>query len=218
MKYSLRLMFQALILMFEGATAWDRIALQPPGVVRVFFLRLLPMMIITTVLEGMGLQHWGKWQPDFHKVRTFSQNQVILYEAGQFVLNLVMILVSAWLVQVMGRTFHGRDTYTYSRSFTVVVCSLSPMFLFRLLDPFPGMNPFIPWAIGIMLSIWVMYDGLPRLLVPDPTHAFGLFLSCSFVLVLATGLVRVVTGLYLQGNAGFSSSFLGRNINELIGR
>ena len=92
------------------------------------------------------------------------------------------------------------------------------MFLFRRLDPFAGMNPFIPWAIGIMLSIRVLYDGLPRLLVPDPTHAFGLFLSCSFVLVLATGLVRVVTGLYLQGNAGFSSSFLGRNINELIGR
>jgi hypothetical protein len=210
-------MFQALILMFEGATAWDRIAQQAPGPARVFCLRLLPMMLLTTALEGLGLAHWGKWQPDVLHYRIFSSKQIIGYEAGQFLLNLVIILLSAWLVQVMGRTFHGRDTYTYNRSLTVVVCSLSPMFLLRLLDPLPGMNPYISWALGIVLSVWVLYDGLPRLLLPDPTHAFGLYLSCAFVLVLATGAVRIFTGLYLQGNASFSQSALGRGMIELIG-
>ena len=202
--------------MFEGAAAWDRIALQMPGLARVFCLRLLPMMILTASLEGLGLAHWGKWQPDFRHYRFFSQNQIISYEVAQSLLNLVMILLCGWLVQVMGRTFHGRDTYTYTRSFTTVVCSLSPMFLLRLLDVFPGISPYITWSLGIVLSVWVLYDGLPRLLVPDPTHAFGLYLSCAFVLVLATGSVRIFTALYLQGSASFAHSALGRGIIDLM--
>ena len=217
MDYDKNLMFQALILMFEGATAWDRIALQAPGLARVFFFRLLPMMVITAALEGLGLARWGKWQPEFRHYRFFTNDQIVTYEVAQSLLNLVMILLCSWLVQVMGRTFHGRDTYTYGRSFTAVVCSLGAMFLLRLLDPLPVMNPYISWALGIVLSIWILYDGLPRLLLPDPTHAFGLYLSGAFVLVLATGSVRVFTALYLQGNAGFSHSFIGHTIIELIG-
>jgi len=210
-------MFQALIFMFEGAAAWDRIALQAPGIVRVFCLRLVPMMVITAALEGLGLAHWGKWQPEFRHYRIFTPNLIVTYEVAQSLLNLVTILLCAWLVQVMGRTFHGRDTYTYGRSFTAVVCSLSPMFLLRLLDVLPIMSPYISWALGILLSVWVLYDGLPRLLLPDPTHAFGLYLSCAFVLVLATGSVRMFTGLYLQGNVGFAHSFIGHSIIELMG-
>ncbi len=210
-------MFQAFIFMFEGAPAWDRLALQNPGLARVFFLRLVPMMVITAGLEGWGLVHWGKWQPAFHDNRAFSLNHAIAYEIIQSVLNLVMILISAKLLQVMGRTHHCRETYTYLRSLTVVVCSLSPLFLLRLLDVFPAMSPYIPWAIGIVLSIWVLYDGLPRFLLPDPTHAFGLFLSSAFMLLLATCLVRVITAMYLEGNAGFAHSFLGRSIIDLIG-
>ena len=92
------------------------------------------------------------------------------------------------------------------------------MFLLRLLDPFPGMNPFLTWLAGILLSIWILYDGLPRLLLPDPTHALGLYMSSSIVLFMATGLVRGVTGLYLLDNVGFAHTFIGRKIMELIGQ
>jgi len=210
-------MIQALVLMFEGGPAWDRIVLKAQGFARVFWLRLLPMLVITTVLEGLGLVHWGKWQPDFRYCKPFSPHQAIAYELGQSALNLGMILVCAWVVQVLGRTFHGRITYTYARSFTAVVYGLSPMFLFRLLDPFPSMSPYITWALGIVLSIWILYDGLPRLLKPDPTHALGLYMSCAIVLLLATGLVRVVTALYLQGNVGFSHTLIGRHLMDVMG-
>jgi hypothetical protein len=184
----------------------------------IFWLHLLPMMLITTALEGLGLAHWGKWQPAYKTIKHYSIHGTLVYEAGQFVLNLGMILVCARLVQVLGRTFHGRITYTYPRSLAVVVYGLSPMFLLRLLDPFAGMNPYVTWGLGILLSIWVLYDGLPRLLMPDPTHAFGLYLSCAFVLLLATGLVRLVTGMYLQGNAGFANSAMGHALLQLMGR
>jgi hypothetical protein len=143
------------------------------------------------------------------------------YEVGQFTLNLLMILVCARLVQVLGRTFHGRITYTYTRSLTSVVYGLSPMFLLRLFDPFAGMSPYATWFMGILLSIWILYDGLPRLLAPDPTHALGLYMSSSIVLFMATGLVRAVTAMYLQGsvgNVGIAHSFLGRSLKDLLGQ
>jgi hypothetical protein len=183
----------------------------------VFFVRLLPMMLITTVLEGLGMAHWGKWRSDLHEYKHFTQHEIVSYEVGQFVLNLLMILACTLLVRELGRTFHGRLTYTFNRTFTAVVYGFSPMFLLRLLDPLPSMNLYITWLIGICLSISILYNGLPRLLVPDPTHALGLYMSSSIVLFLASGLVRIVTALYLSGSVDFSHSFLGRSLMELMG-
>jgi len=36
-------------------------------------------------------------------------------------------------------------------------------------------------------------------MLPDPPHAFGLFLMSSLLLVMITGLGRVVTGCFLLG-------------------
>ena len=55
------------------------------------------------------------------------------------------------------------------------------------------------WAIGIILSIAVLYHGVPRMMEPDPSHAFGLYFMSALLLVLVTGLVRFVTAAYLQG-------------------
>ena len=76
---------------------------------------------------------------------------------------------------------------------------LSPLFLLRLLDAFPSVPPWVPWSIGILLSIGALYHGVPRMMEPDPAHAFGLFLMSSLVLLLVTGLVRFVTWWYLEG-------------------
>jgi low affinity Fe/Cu permease len=203
--------------MFEGGPAWDRIVEREPKWAGIFFWHLMPMLLITAGLEGLGLRHWGKWLSAYRSYKPFSDQTIITYEVAQTVLNLFLILVCARLVRMLGRTFHGRITYTYTRAFATVVYGLSPMFLLRLLDPFPTINPLYTWIPGIMLSIWVLYDGLPRLLQPDPTHALGLYMSSAIVLLLCTGLIRGITGLYLMGNQGFAHSFLGREIIEWLG-
>jgi hypothetical protein len=40
---------------------------------------------------------------------------------------------------------------------------------------------------------------LPRVMEPDPPHAFGLYLMSSLLLILITGLARFVTAWYLAG-------------------
>jgi hypothetical protein len=208
-------MIQAFLLMFEGGPAWDRIVLKEQGFATVFFKHLMPMMLITTTLEGLGLAHWGKWQPALKFYRPFPPNVALAYEVGNFTLNLLMILICARLVQVLGRTFHGRITYTYAHSFSAVVYGLSPMFLARLFDPFAGMSPYVTWVVGILLSIWVLYDGLPRLLAPDPTHAFGYYISSAIMLFMATGLVRGVTAMYLQSNVDLTHTFIGHILPQV---
>jgi len=203
--------------MFEGGPAWDRIVEREPKWAGVFFWHLAPMLLITAGLEGWGLRHWGKWLSAYQGYKRFPGETIILYEVGQVLLNLFLILVCARLIKMLGRTFHGRTTYTFTRAFATVVYGLSPMFLLRLVDPFPTVNPMYTWLPGIVLSIWVLYDGLPRLLQPDPTHALGLYMTSAIVLFLCTGLIRVITGLYLMGNTGFAHSFIGRKIIEWLG-
>jgi hypothetical protein len=55
------------------------------------------------------------------------------------------------------------------------------------------------WAVGIILCAAVLYHGVPRVMEPDPPHAFGLFFMSSLLLALVSGLVRLVTISYLQG-------------------
>jgi len=68
-----------------------------------------------------------------------------------------------------------------------------------LLDAFSGVPPWVSWSIGIILSIGVLYQGVPRMLEPDPPHAFGLYLMSGLLLLLITGMARFVTAWYLEG-------------------
>jgi hypothetical protein len=53
-------------------------------------------------------------------------------------------------------------------------------------------------------------------MLPDPTHAFGLYLSSIIVLVLGTGMFRVLTALYLEGRVDVSHSYIGRKLMILF--
>jgi hypothetical protein len=208
-------MIKALFLMFDP-TGWDRLAQARRGVGFILTGYLLPLLLVVSAVEGGGLIHWGKWQPTVGAVRKFTAGEVVLYELVQLLLTLVMVLVCAHIIKILGETFH--DRHTYPQAFTVVACSLSPLFALRLLDAFPMMNPWIPWVIGIALSIWIFYQGLPRIMKPDPSHAFELYVISSIVLCMATGVVRLLTALYVRGQIDFAHSYLGMKILHLLAR
>ena len=65
------------------------------------------------------------------------------------------------------------------------------------------MNPGVTWGLGIAMTVWILYQGIPLGLKPDPTHAFGIYLSAVFVVVLISGMARVLTALYLLGLIDF---------------
>ncbi|MGO9200130.1 MAG: YIP1 family protein [Limisphaerales bacterium] len=193
-------MIKALLLIFDSAATWERIALAQRRAGFIFLFFLLPLLGFTSAVEGYGLVHWGKDRGEVLKLRRFPVSEAAVFEAAQIVLWLLIILISTKVIKSMCETFHGQRSYT--PAFATVAYGLSPLFLLHLLDAFPAVSPWTSWAVGIILSIAVLYQGVPRMMEPDPPHAFGLYLMSALTVLLATGLLRFVTAWYLQGKFG----------------
>jgi hypothetical protein len=206
-------MIKVFFLLFEPAITWDKIAQARRGYGYIMATCLLPLLGGVTVLNGWGLLNFGKWQPPFQKIREFPNiSMVVGFEAVQFILTLAAVFVSALLILRIAQTFHGR--HNYLQAFTVAAYGLSPMLLLGLLDTARSVNPWVTWLVGISFSIWILYQGMPRIIQPDPSHAFGLYLCTVIVIVLTTGMARLFTGLYLLGYMDMNHSFLSRIVHQ----
>ncbi len=182
-------MIQALLLIFGRNTAWEKVTLSKRGMAFTVLFHLLPMMLIVGLAEGIAMVKWGKIQSaGMLLIKYFTVPEAIVYESAQMLVMAVVLVVSAYLIKSIGETFHGG--HTYRQSFTVVIYGLSPLFLFRLLDVFPAMNLWIPWGIGMLFVVKILYRGVPRVMEPSPTNAFGLYLMSCVILIMATGIER----------------------------
>lgn len=190
-------MIKALFLVFDPVATWERIALNSRRCFTVFFLDLLPVLILTSVVEAYGLLHWGRARGAVAEVTPFSKTQTFTYEGLQFVLTVIAVWLGAKVIKSLGDTFHGR--HSLDQTMTVVVYSLCPMFLLRILNAVPAISPWFGWAFGILLAMGILYHGIPRIMKPDPPHAFGLFLTSTILLTFIMGIVQFVTYWYLLG-------------------
>lgn len=190
-------MIKALLLIFEPAQAWDRVVKAQRSLAFVFFAYLTPMVLLSAAAEGFGLVRWGRAQKDMAYLKHFTIGEAVVYEVANALLSFVLVLVAAKIIKALGETFHGRHTFT--QAFTTVAYGLSPLFLLRVIDALPSPGPWATWAVGIVLCVSVLYQGVPRVMMPDPPHAFGLYFMSSLLLVIITGLARFVTAWYLQG-------------------
>lgn len=190
-------MLRALLLIFDPVTTWEKIDTTKPSVPRVFFLYLLPVMLVALAVEGWLLAQFGVERRHVlqHTVRV-PLELIVRYELAQFVLGLAIAFLGAWLFRKTGEGFHRR--HSYSECFATLAYSLGPYFLMRMLDGWPLLNTWIPWAIGALLALSVLYSGIPRLMKPDPSNALGIYLLCSILVVIMTGLAHFVATLVLD--------------------
>lgn len=156
------------------------------------------LILLGSAAEGFGLWFWGKWQRDVFRLKKFELGEAVLFEVIQVLLGVFIVFVAAKLLKALGETFHGR--HTLLQTFTVAAYGLSPLFTMRVLDAFPGLSPWLTWPVGILLVCGVLYQGIPRVMMPDPPHAFGLYLMSSVLFTVLTGLVRFTTAWYLAGH------------------
>src|SRR5947209_7831962 len=190
-------MINALLVLFSPAETWDRISGAQRRFSYILLTYLLPVMIVSCFVEGAGLHLWGKWGGEVSHLRKWPVNEVIVLETGQLVVLLVIVFFNSALVKSVGETFHSR--HTLLQAFTVIAYGLFPFLLARMLNAFSEITPWVSWIIGILLTIGVMYHGVPRVMLPDPAHAFGLYMSASLLLLLSTGLLELVLDFLLTG-------------------
>jgi uncharacterized membrane protein YidH (DUF202 family) len=190
-------MIKALLLVLEPAAAWEKVVRAQRSIGFIIAVFLLPLLTIGCAAEAYGLMRWGKARKFMALPKTYSLGEAVLYEVALFVAMFLIIVVAAQIIKMLGQTFHGRNTF--SQAFTAVAYGLSPLFALRVLDAFTSIPWPVAWGIGIALSVATLYQGLPRVMLPDPPHAFGLYLMSAILLTLITGLLRYVTAEYLNG-------------------
>ena len=190
-------MIDGLLLLFRPAATWERIFRAQRTFIYVLFAFLLPAMLLTSFVEGFGLHHWGKWQGEVQHIKRWSVSEVTVFEVGQLLATLLIIFANSAVMKSVCETFQPR--HTFIQAFTVVCYGLFPLFLSRMLNAFSDITPWLSWLVGILVSIALIYHGIPRVMQPDPAHAFGLYMSSALLLLLSTGLLELVVAFFLQG-------------------
>ncbi len=192
-------MLKALLLVFDPPGTWDSIERARRGIPFLVTFYLLPMLALIGAAEGYGLYHWGRMQGEIPRLKHFTVGEAVIFETAQVMLSLIVVFVGARLVKWVGETFHGRHSFV--SAFATVAYGLGPMFLLKFAAAYkPGdVLPWVTWVVGILISIGVLYTGIPRVMDPDPAHAIGLYFISSILLLLTSGLAQLVSFLYLQG-------------------
>jgi hypothetical protein len=182
---------RALLLIFDPAATWDRIIQARRGIPHLLATYIVPLLLLVGLASGFCVTRWGVTNEFGERIQLTSR-QTAIYEAALFLVNLLVIFGSAKTVKALGETFHSG--HTLQQAFTAVVYGLGPIFMLKLLQAF-NVSPIVPWVIGSLVMFTVLYHGVPKVMEPDPSHAFGLYLATSVLLTLMTG-VAVVAELY----------------------
>jgi hypothetical protein len=190
-------MIKALWLIFWPVTGWTRIVEAKRSISFILFTNTLPLLAGVALVEGWGMVHWGDYRGQVAYLRQFPAGEALLYQVAQVLLSIGLVFLGAYIIKLLGETFHGR--HTFPQTFRVVAYGLSPLFLLRALDAFPALSPWLTWSVGILLTLSLVYSGVPLVMDPDPPHAFGLFMMSAIMLVFMSALLRFVTAWFLRG-------------------
>jgi hypothetical protein len=168
-------MIKALLLLIRPAPTWEGIATAGRGILFVLILYLLPLIVLSSLVEGYGLHHWGKWQiGEVNYLKKFSVPETVVVEAAHSVLLLGLAFVGAFAAKSFAGTFHRRHTYTHA--FIAIAYGLGPLLVLRMADLSPEITPWVPWGVGIVLTVSVLYPACPASCAP--THRTPL--ACIF--------------------------------------
>src|SRR5579862_6479226 len=101
-------MIKALMLVFNAASTWERIALSRRRWWTILIFYLLPLLVITGAAEGYGLIHWGKPQGEVSQIKHYTHSNALIFEALQLILFLLVVFIGAKLIKAVAETFHAR--------------------------------------------------------------------------------------------------------------
>ena len=198
------------MLIFRSANTWDRIATEQRSLGFTFFIYFLPMMVLAALAEGWGLWLIGQKHIVHGPASRFTAANIVGYETAEMILTVLLILVCALFIKTFGNTCIRRNHF--SQSFTVMMHAVGPLLLVQLLNGFPSMNPWLTWFTGIILTLCALYNGLPRIMLPDAPSALGLYLGSTFVVLTLLLTERFFTYWYLLGQFNSLQHFLSGSI------
>lgn len=191
-------MFCVFFMFIDSATAWRWANEAGKGLLRLIVLHLLPLAAVGCIAEGYGLTHWGRRVGEFGAHRVYSLAEILPYEGARFGLSLLMVFLVACVLRLMANTFHARNGFL--PAMTVAVFGSGPILLLRVADMFAVAPPWLTWAVGAVLSAAVLYQGIPRVMNADPTHALGLYMAGAMLVVLVSAVMQLGVPMLLMNH------------------
>jgi hypothetical protein len=189
-------MVLVLTMLISPARGWQWAARSSHGVLRTLLQHLFPLLLLGCVAEGYSMIQWGKPAYSFGAISALTPAQVITLQFYEFAIGVLVVFACAGLLCALANTFHRRQTC--SRALLLSVFGLGPIFLMRLVNAIPAVNPWISWGVGALLAVAVLYEGLPRVFNLDPAHTPGSYFSSSLIIVLVSGLGRLLLALLVK--------------------
>ena len=86
-------MIKTLLLIFDPMATWEGIFLSRRSTGFILVSYLLPLLLISSVGEGFGLVHWGKWQGEVGRPKQFSVQEALVFEVAQILVSLLVVFV-----------------------------------------------------------------------------------------------------------------------------
>lgn len=185
-------------MLIRPVSTWNGITENNRSVAMVLLIFLLPLLLLTSVLEGYGLVHFGKYQSvPMSVLKKYTVQEAVVFETGHTMLLAAAVFIIATAARAFSQTFHTRNNF--QQAFNAVAYGFAPLLSLRLLDGLSSINGWVAWGIGLALTLAVLYHGLPCILRPDPPHAFGLYFNTCVTVIVATGLLRLVVVYLWEG-------------------
>lgn len=189
-------MILVLAMFFDPQRAWEHAAKSGRSSWRTLGLGLLPLLLLGCVAEAYGMTHWGKAAGDFGGRQVYGLDIALRLQAWHALSGLFLVLVCAVVLRAITDTFKRRQSF--AQALVVSVYGLGPILIARMADAAPAINPWLSWGIGALLAVALLYQGLPRVFHIDPAHALGAYLTGSILVVLISGILRLVMVMIVQ--------------------
>lgn len=196
-------MLRALLLLLIPQSTWQKISASQWNVWVIFLISFIPLLLLTTAIEGLGMSRLGTSVSDFDRTIPISKEQAIYFQIVQLSLTLMVLLLGTKLVLWVCDGFHSPTTF--HQAFTLTAYGITPLLWLRIIDGHPQMPTWICFALGSAGVFFILYHGIAFVLKPDTSVGFGLYLICSFVLVLLAGLAHFVAQVLAQRRFSFQT-------------
>src|SRR2546427_7909746 len=117
-------MIKSLLLIFDSANTWEKIAAAPQSVLKVITLSLMPLLLLSAAAEGAALIKFGREQGPLDTMKPVSQALALRYEIAQSGLSLLVVVAGAGGLSKNRQSLYRRPPYF--QSFTTLAHSPHP--------------------------------------------------------------------------------------------
>ena len=168
-------------------TEWNAVAAEEPNIQQILLGYVLPLALIPTIAVIIG---WGL-------VGTFgfrSFNYGIALGLVQLINAFLSVLIAGFVIDALAGSFGS--TKNMGRAIQLVAYSLTPVWIFGILNIFPA----IGWLSGLLglYGLYLMYLGLtPLMKTPEDKKVGYLVVSIIILIVVYFVIAAILTAILM---------------------